>query len=161
MRPEPRWPPLELVVFGQSRPLQPPHLGFPVRYCGHLHDDISLRLLYAAADVMVVPSRQEALGQTATEAQACGTPVVAFRAGGLEDIVLDRVTGALAEPFDPTSLAAAITWVLEDRQQAVQLGIAARQRAEQHWHPARIAALYAQVYEQALAGIAAEARCSS
>jgi glycosyltransferase involved in cell wall biosynthesis len=153
--------PLELVVFGQSRPLQPPDLGFPVHYRGHLHDDISLRLLYAAADVMVVPSRQEALGQTATEAQACGTPVVAFRAGGLEDVVLDRVTGALAEPFNPASLAAAITWVLEDRQRAVHLGIAARQRAEQLWHPARIAALYAQVYEQALAGIAAGARCGS
>ena len=69
---------LELVVFGQSRPAQPPNLGFPIHYSGHLHDHLSLRLLYVAADVMVVPSRQEAFGQTASEAQACGTPVVAF-----------------------------------------------------------------------------------
>ncbi len=152
---------LELVVFGQCQPTEPPDLGFPVQYTGHLHDDISLRLLYAAADLMVIPSRQDNLPNTGLEAQTCGTPVVAFRAGGLEDIVLDRVTGALAEPFEPASLAAAMSWVLEDRQRAVQLGIAARQRAEQQWHPARIAALYAQVYEQALAEIATEARCSS
>ena len=41
---------LELVVFGQSRPVQPSELGFPIHYGGHLHDDLSLRLLYAGAD---------------------------------------------------------------------------------------------------------------
>jgi glycosyltransferase involved in cell wall biosynthesis len=141
---------LELVVFGQSRPAQPPDLGFPIHYSGHLHDDLSLRLLYAAADVMVVPSRQEAFGQTASEAHACGTPVVAFATGGLVDIVDHHITGALAEPFDPLSLAAAIRWVLEDPQRRRQLGAAARQRAERLWDPARVAGLYAEVYGQAL-----------
>ncbi|MBC1262425.1 glycosyltransferase [Synechococcus sp. BSF8S] len=143
---------LELVVFGQSRPAQPPDLGFPIHYAGRLHDDISLRLLYAAADVMVVPSRQEAFGQTASEAHACGTPVVAFRTGGLVDIVDDRITGALAEPFDPASLAASIRWVLEDSQRRRQLGFAARERAERLWNPQRIAGQYAEVYQQALDG---------
>ena len=141
---------LELVVFGQSRPAKPPDLGFPIHYTAHLHDDISLRLLYAAADVMVVPSRQEAFGQTASEAHACGTPVVAFATGGLVDIVDHHITGALAEPFDPLSLAAAIRWVLEDPQRRRQLGAAARQRAERLWDPARVAGLYAEVYGQAL-----------
>ena len=141
---------LELLVFGQSRPAQPPDLGFPIHYNGHLHDDLSLRLLYAAADVMVVPSRQEAFGQTASEAHACGTPVVAFATGGLVDIVDHHTTGALAEPFDPLSLAAAIRWVLEDPHRRRQLGAAARQRAEQLWDPARVAGLYAEVYGQAV-----------
>jgi glycosyltransferase involved in cell wall biosynthesis len=142
---------LELVVFGQRRPTHPPDLGFPIHYSGRLHDDLSLRLLYAAADVMVVPSRQEAFGQTASEAHACGTPVVAFCTGGLVDIIDDHITGALAEPFDPVSLAAAIRWVLEDPQRRRQLGAAARQRAERLWNPARVAGLYAEVYGQALA----------
>ena len=82
--------------------------GIPIRYTGHLSDDIRLRLLYAADDVMVVPSRQEAYGQTPFDANASGTPVVAFDSGGLRDIVVERVTGELAEPFDPGSLAEAI-----------------------------------------------------
>jgi len=137
---------LELVVFGQGRPAQPPELGFPIHYAGRLHDDLSLRLHYCAADVMVVPSRQEAFGQTASEAHACGIPVVAFRTGGLTDIVIDRSTGALAEPFDPASLAAAIRWVLEEPQRLLQLGAAARERAEALWAPDRVAELYAEVY---------------
>ena len=141
---------VELVVFGQSRPAAPPDLGFPIHYSGRLHDDLSLRLLYVAADVFVIPSRQDNLPNTGLEAHACGTPVVAFRTGGLVDIVDDRSTGALAEPFEPESLAAAIRWVLEDPQRRKQLGVAARQRAERFWDPARVAGLYAEVYRQAL-----------
>lgn len=141
---------LELVVFGQSRPAQPPDLGFPIHYSGHLQDDLSLRLLYAAADVFVIPSLQDNLPNTGLEAHACGTPVVAFATGGLVDIVDDRITGALAEPFDPGSMAAAIRWVLEDLQRRRQLGAAARQRAERLWDPARVSGLYGEVYGQAL-----------
>ena len=49
---------LQLVVFGQAAPQSPPQLGFPIHYVGHLHDDLSLRALYSAADVMLIPSRQ-------------------------------------------------------------------------------------------------------
>ena len=141
---------LELVVFGQSRPAQPPDLGFPIHYCGHLHDDLSLRLLYAAADVFVIPSRQDNLPNTGLEAHACGTPVVAFATGGLVDIVDHHITGALAQPFDPLSLAAAIRWVLEDPQRRLQLGAATRQRAERLWDPARVMGLYGEMYRQAV-----------
>ena len=140
---------LELVVFGQSPPAQSADLGFPVHYIGRLHDDISMRLLYTAADVFVIPSRQDNLPNTGLEAHACGTPVVAFRTGGLPDIVSHRVTGALAEPFDPYSLADEIRWVLEDPLRRRQLGRAARIFAERCWHPARVAGLYAEVYRQA------------
>jgi glycosyltransferase involved in cell wall biosynthesis len=141
---------LELVVFGQGRPAQPPDLGFPIHYSGRLHDDLSLRLLYAAADVFVIPSRQDNLPNTGLEAHACGTPVVAFATGGLVDIIDNQITGVLAKPFDPLSLAAAIRWVLEDPQRRWQLGQAARQRAERLWDPERVAGLYADVYRQAL-----------
>lgn len=140
----------ELVVFGSSKPPNFPNVGFPIHWLGQLTDDISLRLAYTAADVMVVPSRQEAFGQTASEAQACGTPVVAFRSGGLVDIVEDRITGSLAEPFDPESLARSIRWVLEDSSRHFALSASARKRAEHLFNPRRIAGLYVEVYKQAL-----------
>lgn len=142
---------LELVVFGQSRPAKPPDLGFPIHYSGHLHDDLSLRLLYAAADVFVIPSRQDNLPNTGLEAHACGTPLVAFATGGLVDIVDDRVTGALAEPFDPASLAAAIRWVLEDPQRRLRLCAAARRRAQRLWDPNLVASLNTDLYGEAIA----------
>jgi len=141
---------LELVVFGQNRPAQPPDLGFPIHYVGPLHDDLRLRLLYTAADVFVISSRQDNLPNTGLESHACGTPVVAFATGGLVDIVDHHITGALAEPFDPFSLAATIRWVLENPHRRRQLGAAARQRAERHWAPAQVAGLYGEVYGQAL-----------
>jgi glycosyltransferase involved in cell wall biosynthesis len=137
---------LELVVFGQSRPVQPLDLRFPIHYSGNLHDDLSLRLLYTAADVFVIPSHQDNLPNTGLEAHACGTPVVAFATGGLVDIVDPHITGVLAQPFDSLSLAAAIRWVLEDPQRRRQMGAAARQRAEGLWAPARVAGLYGEVY---------------
>jgi glycosyltransferase involved in cell wall biosynthesis len=152
LRSEPNLQSLQPVVFGQCAPQSPPQLRFPVHYTGHLHDDLSLRALYSAADAMVIPSRQDNLPNTGLEAHACGTPVVAFNTGGLPDIVADRITGALAEPFEPASLAAAIRWVLEDPQRHQSLRHAARQRAEELWNPARVAALYADVYRQAMDG---------
>lgn len=141
---------LQVVVFGQPAPQSPPQLGFPIHYTGHLHDVLSLRALYSAADAFVLPSRQDNLPNTGLEAHACGTPVVAFNTGGIPDIVDDRVTGALADPFNPASLAEAIRWVLQDSQRLHQLGAAARSRAELLWNPACVAGQYAEVYRQAL-----------
>ena len=121
-----------------------------MHYTGHLHDDLSLRALHSAADAIVIACRQNNLPNTGLEAHACGTPVAAFNTGGLPDIVSDRVTGALAEPFEPASLAAAIRWLLEDPHRHQSLRRAARQRAEELWNPARVAALYAEVYQQAM-----------
>ena len=140
---------LELLIYGQSPPDNPPVTGFPIHYVGRINDDLRLRLLYAAVDVFVIPSRQDNLPNTGIEAHACGTPVVAFRTGGLVDIVEDRVTGALAKPFDPVSLADAIRWVLENPQRRRQLGTVARKRAEMLWDPAKVASLYGKVYREA------------
>ncbi|BAC09941.1 glycosyltransferase family 4 protein [Thermosynechococcus vestitus] len=144
---------LQLVVFGEHRPKNPPDLGFPIHYTGHLHDDLTLRILYSAADVMVVPSRQEAFGQTASESHACGTPVVAFNTSGLPDIVKHEETGYLAKPFDPEDLARGIEWVLSDSVRRAQLRKNARARAEQCFASQLVATQYRQVYESVMNGV--------
>ncbi len=140
---------IELLIFGQSRPYSKLNLPFPIHYFGYLHDDISLRVLYSAADLLVVPSRLDNLPNTGIESHACGTPVVAFKVGGLEDIVEDNVTGSLAKPFDIDSLVNSIKWVLENSYN-LNLGQKARNRAENLWDPLKITTLYSRIYESGI-----------
>jgi len=69
---------------------------------------------YAAASVVCVPSYNESFGLVAIEAQACGTPVVAARVGGLSTAVSDGVTGVLVDGHDPADYASAIHVLLTD-----------------------------------------------
>ena len=121
----------------------------PVDFLGSFQDDLSLRVVYSAADVMVVPSIQEAFGQTASEAHACGTPVVGFANGGLLDIVEHQVTGYLAEPFDPLSLAFSIKNLLEDRNRLLEMSYASRARSLKLWDQKVISKKYINLYEEA------------
>ncbi|MES9539243.1 MULTISPECIES: D-inositol-3-phosphate glycosyltransferase [unclassified Actinomadura] len=63
---------------------------------------------YRAADVTVVPSRSESFGLVAVESQACGTPVVASRVGGLCTAVADGESGVLVSGHDPADYAAVL-----------------------------------------------------
>ena len=143
-------PRLHAVVFGQSSPVSPLQLGLPVRFVGRLYDDQSLAMLYSAADVMVVPSRMEAFGQTASEAQSCGTPVVAFNATGLMDVVEHKLSGYLAEPFSSRDLANGIAWILSDPQRYERLSSEARHRAIRLWSEDVVVTQYHCLYQEVL-----------
>ncbi len=141
---------IEVIIFGASEPPESQDLGFPVHYMGYLWDDISIALLYGACDVMVVPSKQEAFGQTASESMACGTPVVAFGVTGLLDIVDHKKNGYLAAPFDSTDLASGISWVLGDSQRQKQLAQEARGKAIREFDLQIMAKRYLDLYEDIL-----------
>ena len=99
---------------------------------------------------MVVPSIQEAFGQTASESHTCATPVAAFKIGGLIDIVSHQQTGYLADPYDPKSLAYGINWILEDEERNKKLSSQARLKAKKYWDSRIIAKKYIDVYHSAL-----------
>ena len=139
--------PLEILTFG-GKPGKRRIGHHVVRSVGRL-DDEGLRLHYAAADVMVVPSRVETFGQTASEALACGTPVVAFRTSGLLDIVQDGVNGRLADPFSSASLARSISSVVASPERHLKLSDAAR-ASSLKWEPARIAKRYGELFDEML-----------
>ena len=68
----------------------------------------------ARAAVVLYPARwDEPFGLAAAEAQACGTPVVAFRRGGLAEVILDGVTGYLVPPDDVRAAGEAVSKVAE------------------------------------------------
>jgi glycosyltransferase involved in cell wall biosynthesis len=79
---------------------------------GRVNDERLLCVLYAAADLFVMPSIEEAFGQVTIEALACGTPVVSFPNGGGVDIIVSGQNGVLAKDFSANSLADAISLAL-------------------------------------------------
>jgi D-inositol-3-phosphate glycosyltransferase len=84
---------------------------------------------YAAADVLMVPSRSESFGLVALEAQACGTPVVAASVGGLRHVVSDGVTGYLVQGHDPADHADRLLALLADPATSHRMGEAAVMRS--------------------------------
>lgn len=139
----------ELVVFGASQPKKGDDFSQKAHYLGRLHDDVTLRVLYSAADVMVVPSIQEAFGQTASEAMACGTPVVAFGATGLLDIVDHKDNGYLASPFSVKDLAEGIDWILRHEDYG-SLSSSARNKIFSSFSYEVVAKKYIYLYESIL-----------
>jgi glycosyltransferase involved in cell wall biosynthesis len=142
----------ELIIFGQDKPAQDQNWPCPVHWLGKITDDRLLALAYSATDVMMVPSRQEAFGQTASEAQACGTPVVAFDNSGPADIVTHKKTGWLAKAFDTKDLADGIVWLLQNEARYATLATAARQQAVERFSEPVVASAYSVLYEHVLAG---------
>ena len=121
-------------------------LGVPERvvFAGY-RDDVPA--LLAAADVFVLPSFAEGLPLTVLEAMAAARPVVASRAGGTPEAVVDGETGMLVPPGDVRALADALDELLADPERARRLGEAGKRRVEERFSAAamtdRALAVYA------------------
>lgn len=85
---------------------------FRKTHFGHLDSDELQVLIYRSADVFVIPSLEEAFGQTALEAAACGTLVTGFAVGGIVDIVQNDLNGRLVARGDAEALGRAISELL-------------------------------------------------
>jgi len=137
---------IELVVFGSNRPKESQGFKHKAHYSGHLHDDVTLRVLYSAADVMIVPSLQENLSNAIMESLACGTPVVGFEVGGNSDLIEHQVNGYLAQPFDVGGLAKGIDWVL-NAESYTQLCANAREKVLTTFDSQSVAEQYIALYK--------------
>lgn len=74
---------------------------------GHkwINSESEMNVIYNQSSMTMVPSRQEAFGQVASESLMTGTPVTCFEVGGLKDIVKTELNGFLIENFDTTRMA--------------------------------------------------------
>jgi glycosyltransferase involved in cell wall biosynthesis len=141
---------VELVVFGQAQPVVSSQWPCRVHWMGSVTDDSVMATIYSAVDVMIVPSRQDNLPNTAVEAQACGTPVAAFELGGLPDIGAHMKTGWLAPAFDLDHLASGILWMVQDHDRRSSLSDNSRASALGRYSPAIVAKQYCDAYDEAI-----------
>lgn len=141
-----------LVAGSPGLHLHPDLGGIPASGLGAISDDATMARTIAAADVVVVPSKQETFPNTALEALACGRPVVGFRVGGMPDLVRDGVTGLLLPPFDVRALGEALRSLLEDRARAEEMGCRGREAVDGTLDLASWARRYLALYEDLVGG---------
>ena len=112
-----------------------------------LTDALTLSLLYSAVDLVLIPSRIENLPQFATESLSCGTPVVAYRQGGMSDAVQHMQNGYLAHPYSIADLTHGITTILSLKKSSLDPSLDPIVRS---WRPDQISRLYLDLYRSVL-----------
>ncbi len=123
-------------------------LRAPVRFLGQITEPAPY---YRLADVVVLPSRMEALPMTLIEAAAFGRPSIATRVGGVPEVVEGGGSGLLVDFGDVKALRAALER-MKDVEVRESMGRRARQVWEERFTPARFARELSEAYSEALGG---------
>lgn len=136
---------VECLVFGAGE--IPPSDQLPKMHTQGFVDSVDhQRLIYSAADVVVVASREDNQPQVGLEAMACGTPVVAFDAGGIPEYVRQGKTGCVVPLGDEEKLAEAISSLADLKSLRQRLGKAAIEMVAKEFELQQQTATYQKVY---------------
>ncbi|HYW51553.1 MAG TPA: N-acetyl-alpha-D-glucosaminyl L-malate synthase BshA [Gemmatimonadaceae bacterium] len=114
--------------------------------------------LLSCADLFLLPSENESFGLSALEALACGVPVVASHAGGIPEVVIEGVTGALRPVGDVEAMSAAAIEILSDETRWRRMSGAAAADARERFSEDRVIGQYEDTYEDAIAVAASRRR---
>jgi len=122
--------------------------SLPVRFLGYI-SDAEYRRLLNAADVVVIPSRNEPFGLVLAEAWSAGRCVVATDVGGLSENIENFVDG-IKVPVRPEAIAWGINYVIDDTARIQAFGRAGRKKVEREFNWERIAGAMVNVYRDLL-----------
>jgi glycosyltransferase involved in cell wall biosynthesis len=135
------------VFFGKGDVPREKLPDVPLISLGFVNDARRHALVYSAADLYVMPSLEEAFGQTGLEAMACGTPVVGFDTGGMPDFIRPNYTGLLAKVGDAGDLARRMQTPIDQPRLRRQLGENARAIVVDEFRGDQAARKYVELYE--------------
>lgn len=140
---------LLLVSFGAKKAAIGNIAGIRHIELGRISRASELARIYSSADITVVPSRVEAFGQIAAESSSCGTPCIAFKGTGVEDIVKDTTTGFLASQCDASHLLQAIEYAVGmSKEQLHEMGIRARDHVVKNYSMDVVGRQLVDLYDQ-------------
>ena len=140
---------VECVVFGSGEIESIGNLP-KIHHFGYVDSARKQSMIYSAADLVVVPSREDNQPQVGLEAMACGTPVVAFNAGGIPEYVRDGITGLIAKHGDERSLAERISWLVNHSEARLKMGQRARYMMEREFELGQQSRAYLNLYQNAI-----------
>jgi glycosyltransferase involved in cell wall biosynthesis len=123
--------------------------GRQIEFAGHIPNDKMPEFLNSL-DIFVLPSRFESFGVSALEASACGLPVVAYRVGGLSEIVQDKLTGYLVPEDNPDQLEKATKELALDKARRLEMGKAGREFAVRNFNIEKTTEKQIKLYESLL-----------
>lgn len=121
------------------------------RICGAITFIGSLPLVeevLVGADLFLLPSESESFGLAALEAMSCEVPVVASRAGGVPEVVVDGETGFLRPVGDVEGMTQAALQILTDEELRRKMGQASRRRAVEEFSQDTVVKRYRAIYER-------------
>ena len=140
----------DIIVFGDQDSAQIRSYGFRLIRLGSVCDDTRLAEIYSLGDVFLFPSREETFGQTASEALACGTPVVGFRAAGQASVFRHKEHGYQATPFSVFDMANGVEWIISEERRGRLWQAECREFALKEYSLARYASRHYDLYEKVI-----------
>ncbi|MFI5310272.1 MAG: N-acetyl-alpha-D-glucosaminyl L-malate synthase BshA [Gemmatimonadales bacterium] len=116
-----------------------------VRFLGRID---AVAPLLASADLFLLPTDRESFGLSALEALACGVPALAYRAGGIREVIVDGETGVLCPVGDVEALGAAALELLRDEARWKKMSAAAAADARARFALNDVVAKYESLYQR-------------
>ena len=126
----------------------------PIKYENFLikstDNHLIFRIIYSASDLLIIPSRLEAFGQTIIEAGSCETPSIGFKNTGVKDAIQHKISGYLSEK-NSTDLLDGINWCFREiKEKNNTIGKNARRFVEENFSEEIISRKYIDLYKEIL-----------
>jgi len=135
----------QFLLIGEGNQFNDPK----IKSLGYVQDEITLRIAYHAADLLLHPALVDNLPNTVAESMSCGTPVLAFHIGGLPEMVVPGKSGWLVKEMNSNAMIKKLKSVLQSKQ-ANELRQSTKETARKLFNEEKVADGYFKAFKESL-----------